>query len=428
MTDDSLKQHEEKRERMTLRNPGYVILSFVMIASIAFADLFPVQEGNWWNFSFTNTQSGLEGSKFDSGTVQWRIIQLVPGDDATYWIKIQQRRDLVRSRNNFIQSVDSFFNPPRTSFDTLTLPADYLSNRLTFANDSCIALLHEPQCAAVDQCSLSTTQIQYHGKTITGYIVDPLPCRRKGASNPNCIASDRFTLADGIGPVAFKSGWPPCIYDLFSEEKWTLVDHHASNRWISPDTLTAGTKAALMLFTLEYVFHTDTFVKNITIDSNGIYLSYLPVYDPSVRLAALYGLPSQIRYPFTAPKAGKYPVFAESLPIDCPTCAAAPLPNIECIDTLVVKDVAFIKDRPMSGAKGPFFSVRKINGTVVLSNANHFNGREARLLDAQGRLLDRAFIASGMAVFKVKRYAMGRVVFISLGNGAAWRQVMVDCN
>jgi hypothetical protein len=400
----------------------YVILALASNVTIAFADLFPVREGNWWNFSFTITVNGNESSEsaFDSGTVQWRIIQLIPGDDALYQIKIQQRRDLVRSGNNYINPVDSIFDPPRTTFDTLVLPASYLSNGLTFTNDSCIALLHEPQCTVTDQCTLSTTQILYHGKTITGYVVDPLSCRRKGTLNPDCIFSDRFTLADGIGPVAFKSGRSPCTFDLFVEEQWTLIDHHASNRWIEPDTITAGTSATLTLSTLEYVFEPGAFVKNIAMGSDGILLTYMPVYDPSVRLAALYGHGVQIRFPLTAPAAGKYPVIAERLPIDCPTCGVS-LPDIECIDTLVVTGPAAIKGRVINGASGPIASVRKFNGAVVLYNAGDYNGREARLLDAQGRLLARAYVVAGKAVFDSKKLSSGKVVFISIGNKAAWR-------
>jgi hypothetical protein len=401
---------------------SFVIWALAASVSIAFADLFPVREGNWWNFSFIKTIDGLEGSEIDSGAILWRIIQIIPGDDALYLIKIQQQRDLVRSMNNYINPVDSVFDPPRTTFDTLTLPANYLSNGLTFTNDSCIALLHEPQCAA-GQCTLSTAQIQYHGKTITGYIVDPLPCRSKGASNPDCIASDRFTLADGIGPVAFKSGWSPCTFDLFVEEQWTLIDHHASDRWISPDTVAAGTLTTLTLSTLEYVFEPGAFVKNIAMGSNGILLTYMPVYDPSVRLAALYGHGVQIRFQLTAPAAGKYPVIAERLPMDCPTCGVS-LPDIECIDTLVVTGPASIKGRVINGASGPIASARKINGTVVLYYADNFNGKEARLLDARGRLLARACVNAGKAVFNTRPLSPGKVVFISIGNKVAWRCVI----
>ena len=63
----------------------YIVLLIVTTVTFAFADLFPAREGNWWRFSFTIDNSVAGSSKFDSGTVQWRVTQNLPGYD-TYWI------------------------------------------------------------------------------------------------------------------------------------------------------------------------------------------------------------------------------------------------------------------------------------------------------------------------------------------------------
>lgn len=289
-----------------------VVAAIVMTVTIAFADLFPVREGNWWRFTYAMTFGGLEGGlQIDSGTVQWRIIRIIvskndtAGKDA-YLIKIQQRRDLTRSRTTIITNPiivkDSLFNPPRGAIDTLILTRDsiqptgshlYLWNGIKLNKDSCVTLLHEPLCPA-DQCTLSTSQVLYKGTTITGYMVDPFPCRKKGTLAPNCIAPKRFTLADGIGPVAYELGLEPCIFDLNINEQWTLIDHHASNRWIEPDTITAGELATLTLSTLEYSCFPDSFDKNAEIASNGVSLVYKPVYNPAADCLPRYGVSASI--------------------------------------------------------------------------------------------------------------------------------------
>jgi len=65
--------------------------------------------------------------------------------------------------------------------------------------------------------------------------------------------------------------------------------------------------------------------------------------------------------------------------------------------------------------------VRKNNGSLVLYNAERLNGLNARLLDAMGRLLDRAFIVEGNAIFNVEKLSTRKIVFIAIGNGSAWR-------
>ena len=63
--------------------------------------------------------------------------------------------------------------------------------------------------------------------------------------------------------------------------------------------------------------------------------------------------------------------------------------------------------------------VRKNNGSLVLYNAVRLNGLNARLLDAMGRLLDRAFIVEGNAVFKAEKLSTGNIVFIAIGDVTA---------
>lgn len=398
-----------------------VVLLITIMAAVTFADLFPAREGNWWYFSYTITQGGLGSSRTDSGTVLWRIMQIMPGN-ASYWIKIQQRRDLVRSKTTLVTNPatikDSLFDPARTTLDTLTLTGMYTNNGLILNNDSCVALLHEPLCA-VGQCTLSTAQILYKGKTITGYIVDPLPCRGKGLSSTTCIAPKRFTQADGIGPVAFESSLSPCMEDAAIDERWTLIDHRASNRWISPDTITAGAAATLMLSTLEYTCSPDSFVKSSAIVPSPILLVYKPVYNPAADCNPHYGVTTTITYQFTAPAAGKYPVFIESQPSCSPLCAIASA--IECIDTLVVKGNVAVAGRSTTFGNSKTASVRKLEGLLILNIADNFNGREARFMDARGRLLSRAYVASGKAVFNAKMLSKGRFVFVAIGNEAAWQ-------
>jgi hypothetical protein len=357
-------------------------------------------------------------SKEDSGTVQWRIFQILPGNN-TYWIKIQQERKLIKSIENawaLPTNTDSLL--PLITIDTLTLTGHYSSPGLVFENDSCFSLLHAPDCTAA-QCSLRTQQMIYHGKSITGYIVDPVPCRNRGGSSANCIGPQRFTQADGIGPVAFESGLSPCIMEIAWNEQWTLIDHHASNQWIEPDTVTAGTLVTLILSTLEYPCVPDSFVKSVAMDSKGITFVYRPVYSPVKDCVAWYGTTSTIGYQLMAPAAGKYPVFIESQPSCAPICQIASV--ITCIDTLMVKGSAAIKGQAGHVQNGAAPLVRTSNGSLVLYNAERLNGLNARLLDAMGRLLDRAFIVEGKAVFNTEKLSIGKIVFIAVGNGSAWK-------
>jgi hypothetical protein len=402
----------------------YVVLAIVFIVTIAFADWFPVREGNWWWFNYTVSTGGLGGSKVDSGTVVWRITQIMYGND-TYWIKVQQRRDLIRSKTTIITNPlivkDSLFDPARSTIDTLTLTGKYGRSGLTINNDSCITLLHQQRYTA-DQCTLITVQILYRGNSITCITVDPLPCRKKGSTNPNCVAPKRFTLADGIGPVAFESSMSPCIMDANSREQWTLIDHHALNRWIWPDTVIAGTIATITLSTLEYPCVPDSFVKSIAVGADSILLVYMPVYNPLKDCMIWDGFPTTISYQFTAPSAGKYPVFFESRPSCYPICDVSLFTG--CIDTLVVKGVSAIKEYAKHYANGTPPSLRRINGLLILYNAVNFNGKEARLLDARGRLLDRACVVEGKAIFKPKRFSIGKVILIAINNEAAWRYMI----
>jgi hypothetical protein len=95
--------------------------------------------------------------------------------------------------------------------------------------------------------------------------------------------------------------------------------------------------------------------------------------------------------------------------------------TIECIDTLVVKGPAAINGQAGHVQNGAAPLVRKNNGSLVLYNAERLNGLNARLLDAKGRLLDRAFIIEGKAVFNAEKIPTGEIVFIAIGNGTAWR-------
>jgi hypothetical protein len=120
-----------------------------------------------------------------------------------------------------------------------------------------------------------------------------------------------------------------------------------------------------------------------------------------------------------APAAGKYPVFIESQPPCAPLCKMASI--IECIDTLVVMEASAIKEHTKSFSQVLIPSVQSKNGVVALNNAHRYNGGEARLLDASGRLLDRASIREGKAIFKSKKYAMGKVLFVTLDNQTTLR-------
>jgi hypothetical protein len=394
----------------------YIVLLIVTTVTFAFADLFPAREGNWWRFSFTIDNSVAGSSKFDSGTVQWRVTQNLPGND-TYWIKILQERDLVRSKTTLVTYppviADSLFNPPRTTIDTLTLTGKYTSNLLVI-NNSCYPLIHQPLCLFA-ACMLDT--IEYHGKSITGYIVDAVLCPL-----PPCALNRTFTQADGIGLVAYESkssSQSPCLGLAVTSEQWTLVDYRAANQWVSPDTISAGSPVTLTLSTLEYTCVPDSFVKSIAVDSKSIMLIYRPVYNPAANCSPWYGTTSTIGYQLMAPAAGKYPVFIESQPSCAPLCKMAS--TIECIDTLVVEGSAAIKGQAGHFINGTAPLVRKNNGSLVFYNAERLNGMNARLLDAMGRLLDRAFIVEGKAIFNVEKLSTGKIVFIAIGNGSAWR-------
>jgi hypothetical protein len=396
----------------------YIVLLIVTTVTFAFADLFPAREGNWWRFSFTIDNSVAGSSKFDSGTVQWRVTQNLPGND-TFWIKILQERDLIRSKTTLVTYppviADSLFNPPRTTIDTLTLTGKYTSNLLVINNNICYPLIHQPLCLFA-ACMLDT--IEYRGKSITGYIVDAVQCPL-----PLCALNRTFTQADGIGLVAYESkssSQSICLGGAVTSEQWTLVDYRAANQWVSPDTISAGSPVTLTLSTLEYTCGVpDSFVKSIAVDSKSIMLIYRPVYNPAANCSPWYGTTSTIGYQLMAPAAGKYPVFIESQPSCAPSCKMAS--TIECIDTLVVKGPAAITGKAMHFPKGAMPSVRTINGSLVLYNAEHLNGGDARLLDAMGRLLDRAFIVEGKAVFNAEKLPTGKIVFIAVGNGSAWK-------
>jgi hypothetical protein len=397
-----------------------LVLAVVSIACVTFADLFPAREGNWWRYSFT-TDTGLAGaSKFDSGTVQWQVIQNSQGND-TYWITILQQRNLVRSKTTLVTYppviFDSLFNPPRSTIDTLMLTGKYTSNGLVINNDNCYPLIHQPLCWTTVPCTLNMVAIAYHGKSITGYIVDPVACPL-----PACSPQITFTQADGIGIVAYESKSPSqsvCLTSPITSEQWTLIDYRAANQWISPDTLSAGSAVTLTLSTLEYTCVPDSIVKSIALDSKGITLVYRPVYNPAANCMPWYGTTYAIGYQFTAPAAGKYPVFIESQPSCAPLCQIASV--ITCIDTLVVKGSAAIKGQAGHFVNGATPSVRKNNGSLVLYNAGCLNGGAVRLLDASGRLLDRTFIVEGKAVFNADKLSTGKIVFIAVGNGTAWR-------
>jgi hypothetical protein len=207
--------------------------------------------------------------------------------------------------------------------------------------------------------------------------------------------------------------------EIVWNEQWTLIDHHASNEWISPDTVIAGSSITLTLSTLEYACVPDSFVKSVAMDSKGITFVYRPVYSPVKDCLAWYGTTSTIGYQLMAPAAGKYPVFIESQPSCAPLCKMAS--TIECIDTLVVTGPAAITGQAGHVQNGAAPLVRKNNGSLVLYNAERLNGLNARLLDAMGRLLDRAFIVEGKAIFNVEKLSTRKIVFIAIGNGSAWR-------
>ncbi|MGB7567063.1 MAG: hypothetical protein WBM07_04330, partial [Chitinivibrionales bacterium] len=392
-----------------------VILAIIIMVTVSFADLFPAREGNWWLYSFTTDTSLAGASKFDSGTVQWQVTQNSQGND-TYWITILQQKNLVRSKTTLVTYppviFDSLFDPPRSTFDTLTLTGKYTSNGLVINNDNCYPLIHQPLCWTTAPCTLSTVAIAYHGKSITGYIIDPISCPL-----PACSPQVTFTQADGIGLVAYESKSPSqsvCVTSPMTSEQWTLVDYRAANQWISPDTVGAGSAVTLTLSTLEYTCVPDSIVKSIALDSKGITLVYRPVYNPAADCMPWYGTTYTIGYQFTAPSAGKYPVFIESQPSCAPLCQIASV--ITCIDTLVVKGPASISPRAVPSADGTMLSLRKNNGLLEVINAESFNGREARLLDASGRLLDQANIVGGKAIFQAKKLSTGRVVFIVIDN------------
>ena len=402
----------------------YIALLLVTAVSIAFADLFPAREGNWWRYRYTVT-SGLAGAtRADSGTVQWSIFKMLPGND-TYWIEMQQRRDLIRSTTTLVTYppviIDSVFNPPRSTIDTVTLTGKYGGNGLAINGDNCYPLLHQPLCWSADpSCTLRTVPIDYHGKTIIGYIIDPVACPLQA-----CAPARTFTQADGIGLVAFESSsssQPACIGSTLTHEQWTLVDHYVPTRWITPDTATAGSAVTLMLSTLEYSCMPDSFVKSMSIDAGRISLAYRPVYNPLRSCVSMYELIPFITYRFTAPPAGSYPVFAESQPSCYPLCL--PPSIIECIDTLVVTGAVSAERQAAPFPYGTLPRLRKSDGAIVLDGLGDFNGREARLLDAKGRCLGHASVVAGKAVFDVRRLLGGKVVFITIGKVAAWRCVV----
>jgi len=393
----------------------YIVLAILITASITFADLFPAREGNWWRYSFTADTSLAGASKFDSGTVQWQVIQNSQGND-TYWITILQQRNLVRSKTTLVTYppviFDSLLNPPRSTIDTLTLTGKYTSNGLVINNDNCYPLIHQPLCWTTAPCTLSTVAIPYHGKTLIGYIVDPIPCPL-----PACSPQITFTQADGIGIVAYESKSPSqsvCLTSPITSEQWTLVDYRAADQWISPDTVSAGSAVTLTLSTLEYTCVPDSIVKSIALDSKGITLVYRPVYNPAANCMPWYGSTLQIGYQFTAPSAGRYPVFIESQPSCAPICQIASV--IICIDTLVVKGPASISSHAMPSADGTMLSLRKNDGLLEVINAESFNGREARLLDASGRFLEHANVVNGKAIFPACKISAGKIVFVNIGN------------
>jgi hypothetical protein len=394
-----------------------VVYAVIMTFSVAFADLFPAREGNWWLYSFTADTSRDGATKFDSGTVLWRVTQNIPGNE-TYWVKILQERDLVRSKTTLVTYppviFDSLFNPPRKTVDTLTLAGTYTSNGLAINGNSCYQLIHQPKCWITTPCTLGTIAIPYHGKAITGYIIDPLPCPL-----PACSPQITFTQADGIGLAAYESKSPSqsvCLTSPITSEQWTLLDYRAANQWVSPDTIKAESAVPLVLSTLEYTCVPDSFVKSIAVSSNGIILVYRPVYNPAANCMPWYGTTLQIGHQCPALSAGKYPVFIESQPTCAPVCQIASV--IVCIDTLVVKIPTAVAPRARNFADEATLSVQRKSGLLVLASAGNFNGVEARLLDASGRLLDRAHITGGQAIFRAHSITTGKIVFIAVGERA----------
>jgi hypothetical protein len=160
----------------------------------------------------------------------------------------------------------------------------------------------------------------------------------------------------------------------------------------------------------------------MTVGADSILLVYMPVYNPLKDCMIWDGFPTMISYQFTAPSAGMYPIYLESRPSCYPICD---VPSITgCVDTLVVKGASAIKGYAKHYANSKPPSLRRINGLLILYNAANFNGKEARLLDVTGRLLDRACVVEGKAIFKAKRFSIGKVFLIAINNEAAWRYMI----
>ena len=202
------------------------------------ASHFPLHEGNRWEFTFSCCSGGWGISLCETGNVTWEItsIEQMESYPVQYRITIAQTRGLERKwrsggiwGDEQIEGVeyDSTFNPPCTTSSSLVLRGVDGTAGLWFEGDSCWSfLLDYPADIPNNQCTALPVKAWYAGDSIAAVRVDARICRAGGDTSAQswypCMDPEFFTVADGIGPVAWQRTSSPCLMDAYWSERWTL--------------------------------------------------------------------------------------------------------------------------------------------------------------------------------------------------------------
>jgi len=199
-------------------------------------DFFPIERNGFREFSYKKDGGGLGVVGHEEGTVEWRVIESTYGlSKKTYFIgqaKIEQRRYVshasISSSPLLGPGYDTVYSPPRfKSVDTLWLfcPGNVVWTRVgswQYPKDPCRFFIHDT--AAVkpsDSLKIVSDSVICMGvlRKAVRVISSSCPC---GCATRDCGTRRYFTLADNIGPVAYKEMNSPCIEDANYTEAWVL--------------------------------------------------------------------------------------------------------------------------------------------------------------------------------------------------------------
>jgi hypothetical protein len=218
----------------------YILITLFSVSFI-FADLFPVAEGNSWEFNYINNQGGWGGGIRDSGVVTWDIISLnksamttqqslVCTSSGNSSVEIQQIikifRKTVHQMFNEPESLyqDSIFDPPRVYCCTLS----FVGNESILVNKSNAnqVIIHEVK--NINTYEITQTRATYKGDSVPATLLN-LMIIYNDSTEYERMDESGILLSPEIGPVEYYKKSPEDLMDVYWSEHWELIEYHIGN-------------------------------------------------------------------------------------------------------------------------------------------------------------------------------------------------------